>query len=134
MFPADFELVPAFYTCLYADVARPLTDLLKKASTWRWGQPPQQEAFEKIKDLLTTAPILRQADELKPFILRTDSTGYALGAVLLQREGADERPIEYASRLLNGAEKNYNTTECESLAVVWAVGKSEVISIGARSW
>ncbi|CAG9137969.1 unnamed protein product [Plutella xylostella] len=106
----------------YADVARPLTDLLKKASTWRW-EPSQQEAFEKIKDFLTTAPILRQADESKPFILRTDSSGYALGAVLLQGEGADERPIEYASRLLNGAEKNYNTTEREALAVVWAVGK-----------
>lgn len=106
----------------YADVALPLTSLLKKVSTWKW-ESSQQNAFEKIKDLLTSAPILKQADESKPFILRTDSSGYALGAVLLQGEGADERPIEYASRLLSSAERNYNTTEREALAVVWAISK-----------
>ncbi|XP_050553710.1 uncharacterized protein LOC126911298 [Spodoptera frugiperda] len=106
----------------YAEVSRPLTSLLKKGNTWEWG-PEQQNAFETIKSLLTSAPILRQADGTKPFVLRTDSSGYALGAALLQGEGTDERPVEYASRLLTAAEKNYNTTEREALAVVWAVSK-----------
>lgn len=106
----------------YADVARPLTNLLKKDSVWCWGEQ-QQRAFEAIKTLLTTAPILRQADEAQPFVLRTDSSGYCLGAVLMQGEGHDERPIEYASRQLNAAERNYTTTEREALAVVWAVEK-----------
>lgn len=77
----------------YAEIAAPLTTLLKKASTWRWG-PEQQGAFDRIKSLLVSAPMLRQADETKPFVLRTDSGGYALGAVLLQGEGVDERPVE----------------------------------------
>lgn len=106
----------------YAEVARPLTDLLKKDSTWTWTSK-QQEAFDRIKHLLVSAPILRQADESKPFTLRTDSSGYCLGAVLMQGEGPDERPVEYASRMLNSAERNYNTTEREALAVVWAVTK-----------
>lgn len=106
----------------YAEIARPLTELLKKVSTWRW-EAEQQEAFERIKSLLVSAPILRQADESKPFVLRTDSSGYCLGAVLMQGEGPDERPIEYASRLLTSAERNYSTTEREALAVVWALGK-----------
>ncbi|GFU07447.1 hypothetical protein TNCV_3210521 [Trichonephila clavipes] len=49
---------------------------------------------------------------------------YALGAVLLQGESpTDEQPVEYASRLLSSAEKNYSTTEREALAIVWALNK-----------
>ncbi|KAG6464946.1 hypothetical protein O3G_MSEX014832 [Manduca sexta] len=106
----------------YARTAKPLTDLLKKSATWTWSSS-QQEAFEEIKELLVSAPILRQADETKPYTLRTDSSGYCLGAVLMQGEAQDERPIEYASRLLLPAERNYSTTEREALAVVWAVTK-----------
>lgn len=106
----------------YAGIARPLTDLLKKSSAWQWGIE-QQEAFERIKSLLVTAPILRQADASKPFILCIDSSACCLGAVLMQGEGRDEQPIEYASRLLTSAERNCSTTEREALAVVWALGK-----------
>ncbi|GFW88381.1 retrovirus-related Pol polyprotein from transposon 297 [Trichonephila clavipes] len=52
-----------------------------------------------------------------------DASNYALGAVLLQGEGSDEHPIEYASRLLTPAERNYSITEREALAVVWALKK-----------
>lgn len=62
--------------------------------------------------------VLRQADPKLPYLLRTDASAYAIGAALLQGEGADERPIEYASRLLTQAERNYATTEREALARV----------------
>ncbi|XP_050559926.1 uncharacterized protein LOC126912318 [Spodoptera frugiperda] len=106
----------------YAGIARPLTDLLKKSSAWQWGTE-QQEAYERIKSLLVSTPILRQADASKPFILCIDSSAYCLGAVLMQGEGHDEQPVEYASRLLTTTERNYSTTEREALAVVWALGK-----------
>ncbi|XP_063361755.1 uncharacterized protein LOC134650752 [Cydia amplana] len=104
----------------FSKVSEPLTRLTRKKQVWIWG-PEQTQAFLELKRLLTTAPILVQADFSRPFILRTDSSNYALGAVLLQGEGNEERPIEYASRLLNAAERNYSTTEREALAVVWAV-------------
>lgn len=106
----------------FAQVSKPLSDLTKKKSIWKWNDETQK-AYDKLKDLLTSAPILQQAQEDKPFFLKTDASSYALGAVLVQGEGVDEHPIEYASRLLNSAEKNYSTTEREALAIVWAVTK-----------
>ncbi|GFS50244.1 retrovirus-related Pol polyprotein from transposon 17.6 [Trichonephila clavipes] len=79
--------------------------------------------FKPLKNSLTAPPVLKQADGTKPYIIRTDASNYALGAVLLQGEGSDEHPIEYASRLLTPAERNYSTTEREALAVVWALKK-----------
>ncbi|XP_062524529.1 uncharacterized protein LOC134198871 [Bombyx mori] len=104
----------------FSKIAEPLTRLTKKNYTWSWG-PEQTQAFKELKRLLTTAPVLVQANFKQPLVLRTDASNYALGAVLAQGEGKDERPIEYASRLLTAAERNYSTTEREALAVVWAV-------------
>ncbi|GFT25932.1 retrovirus-related Pol polyprotein from transposon 297 [Trichonephila clavipes] len=96
--------------------------LTKKKVKWQWGFD-QQNAFQTLKNSLTTPPVLKQADGTKPYIIRTDASNYALGVVLLQGEGSDEHPIEYASRLLTPAERNYSTTEREALAVVWALKK-----------
>lgn len=105
----------------FSNVAKPLTDLLKKTAViWCWG-PEQQQAFEKLKRLLTTAPILRQTDEAKPFIINTDASDYAIGGVLVLGSGSDERPVEYCSRLLTAAERRYTVTEREALAVVHEV-------------
>lgn len=104
----------------FAAVSRPLTSLTKKNAEWIWG-PDQSKAFERLKTMLTSDSILRQADPTQPYILKTDASSYAIGACLLQGEGSEERPIEYASRLLTSAEQNYSTTEREALAVVWSV-------------
>jgi hypothetical protein len=101
----------------FAITSRPLSILLKKDQSWNWS-PAQQEAFQTLKRQLTSTPVLRTADPTQPFNLRTDSSAYALGAALLQGETSEERPIEYASRLLTEAEKNYSTTEREALAIV----------------
>ncbi|GFV32294.1 transposon Tf2-9 polyprotein [Trichonephila clavipes] len=106
----------------FAKISRPLSYLTKKKVKWQWGFD-QQNAFQTLKNSLTTSPVLKQADGTKPYIIRTDASNYALGAVLLQGEGSDEHPIEYASRLLTPAERNYSTTEREALAVVWALKK-----------
>lgn len=104
----------------FVEIARPLTDLTKKDAAWKWGAP-QENAFLHLKRSLIIAPVLQQVDEKKQFTLRTNASGYALGAVLLQRDGHSELPIEYGSRLLTAAERNYTITEREALAVVWAV-------------
>ena len=106
----------------FAEIAKPLTNLTKKKSVWKW-KTEEKATFNKLKELLTSPPILQQVNEDAKFYIRTDASNYALGAVLLQGEKEDERPIEYASRLLLPAERNYSTTEREALGVVWAVFK-----------
>ncbi|GFX56782.1 retrovirus-related Pol polyprotein from transposon 17.6 [Trichonephila clavipes] len=106
----------------FAKISRPLSYLTKKKVQWRWGFD-QQNALQTLKNCLTVPPVLKQADGTQPYIIRTDASNYALGEVLLQGEGSDEHPIEYASRLLIPAERNYSTTEREALAVVWALKK-----------
>ncbi|CAK1579670.1 unnamed protein product [Parnassius mnemosyne] len=105
----------------FAKLAEPLTRLTKKSQFWQWGDD-QAKAFVHLKSLLASPPILVQPDYSKPFILRTDASNFDLDAALLQGVSPqDEHPIEYASRLLTSAEKNYTITEREALAVVSAV-------------
>ncbi|GFW56674.1 retrovirus-related Pol polyprotein from transposon 297 [Trichonephila clavipes] len=104
------------------NIVRPLSNLTKKKAFWKWSQE-EEKAFQTLKQCLVSPPILKQADFSKPFLIRTDASNYALGEVLLQGEDKEEHPVEFASRLLNPAERNYSTTEREALAVVWAVNK-----------
>ncbi|GBM26350.1 Retrovirus-related Pol polyprotein from transposon opus [Araneus ventricosus] len=106
----------------FSEIARPLSNLAKKKAVWTWTES-EQNVFTTLKNCLVSPVILSHADFTKPFVLRTDASNYALGAVLLQGHDMEEHPIEYASRLLNSAERNYATTEREALAVVWALNK-----------
>lgn len=106
----------------FAEIAKPLTNLTKKNRSWQWKNE-QKQSYKTLQEALTSAPILKQADFEKPFTIKTDASNYAIGAALLQGEGPQEHPIEYASRLLTPAERNYTVTEKEALAIVWAVAK-----------
>ena len=97
-----------------------LTSLTKKGVAFDW-KIEQQNAFELLKVKLTTAPILSYPDFTQEFVVTTDVSDLAIGAVLSQGPVSQNRPIAYASRILNKAERNYNTTEKELLAIVWAV-------------
>lgn len=70
---------------------------------------------------MTTTPILQYPDFNKEFVLTTDASIHAIGAILFQGEIGKDLPIAYASRTLNKAETNYSTIERELLAIVWAV-------------
>ena len=112
------RFVPSF-----ARIARPLHHLTKKDAEFVWTGECE-EAFQRLKQLLITAPVLAYPDFTKPFKLETDASAEGLGAVLGQEiEGGSTKPIAFASRSLQGAEQRYPITELEALAVVWAVGQ-----------
>ena len=84
-------------------------------------------AFNLLKEILCSYPILRNPDFSRPFILYTDASHIALGAVLSQIDDhGQEYVVAYASKLLKEAERNYNIAELECLAVVWAINHFRV--------
>ena len=104
----------------FAKLTKPLTKCLKK-DTKIIHNEEFINCFNDCKYLLTTDPILKYPDFKRKFILETDASDFALGAVLSQKfEDGKEHPIAYASRTLNEAECNYSATEKELLAIVWA--------------
>jgi len=104
----------------FSKTARPLTALLKKDEPFVW-QESQETAFATLRNQLCTEPLLQHPDFTRPFVLTTDASGYAIGGILSQGDVGKDKPIAYASRLLNKAEQNYSTIEKESLAIVYCV-------------
>ena len=104
----------------YADIAQPLTQLTQKNHAFVWA-PECKEAFEVLKRKLTEAPILGYPSAHEDYILDTDASGMAIGAVLSQVRDGQETVISYFSKALNGHEKNYCIARKELLAVVFSV-------------
>lgn len=103
----------------FAHIATPLNKLTRKNAIFEWSQECQ-DAFRKIKESITTAPLLEfpNFEKDNKFRVTTDASGYAIGAILSNSNG---KPVCFASRALNKSELNYATIEKELLAVVWAV-------------
>lgn len=66
-------------------IFRPLHDLTKKDTSWKWGLA-QQEAFNKLRKHFVTAPVLAQWDPLRPTRIEVDSSGYATGGEISQKQ------------------------------------------------
>ena len=120
-----------FIEC-YARLAMPLTELLKKEVEYIWTELRQQ-AFEELKRRLVNAPVLAPPDWSKTFHVTLDASGWCIGAILWQLDDDKrERPIYYASRQMNPAERNYTTTEREALAVIYACKKFRHYLLGYK--
>ena len=100
----------------FAAIAKPMSNCLKKGEKIDVKDKNYINSFNKLKSLLISDPILAYPDFNKEFLLTTDASNYAIGAVLSQ----NGHPICFASRTLNGAEVKYPTLEKELLAIVWA--------------
>ena len=104
----------------FAHVAKPLNELTKKDVEWNWGTR-QQEAFETLKARVTSEPVLAHPELDKQFEIEVDASGFAVGAVLLQKKtDGKKHPIAYYSATLNAAERNYDIYELELLAIAKA--------------
>ncbi|CAL8084600.1 unnamed protein product [Prunus armeniaca] len=115
----------------FSKISRPLCNLLAKDAPFVFDDACL-EAFNKLKTLLTTAPIIAAPNWSLPFELMCDASDYAVGAVLGQRKDKLPQVIHYASRTLNDAQLNYATTEKELLAVVFALEKFRSYLVGAK--
>ena len=108
----------------FSQVAFPLLEELKgspRPSTPVTWNDEKEHAFQELKTRCTEAPVLAYANFEQPFEVHTDASGRGLGATLNQMSDGAMRPIAYASRALNAAEKNYDTHKLEFLALKWAI-------------
>ena len=102
----------------FATVAKPLTRLTEKNIPFVWGDD-ESAAFETLKSLLTSSPVMTYPNPTSTFILDTDASNVGIGAVLSQIVDGEERVVAYGSRILTKAERQYCITRRELLAVVF---------------
>lgn len=115
----------------FAKIAKPLLELFEKEVPY-FLNDECITAFHMIKRALITTPILQPPKEGEPFEIMSDASDYAVGAVLGQREGKNLNVIHYASRLLDGEQQNFGTTEKEMLAIVFACDKFRSYIVGSK--
>ena len=109
----------------FSSVAAPLTALLKKSCKFAWTESCQS-AFNNIKLMLMSSPVLIAPDYDQPFQLMVDASDVAVGAVMMQERNEVKHPVCYFSRKLNVHQINYSTVEKEALSLLLALQHFDV--------
>ena len=125
-----------FRRCIpfYSQIAKPLTLLTRKDSTWQGGPLPAEakNSFMKLKKLLTSRPCLRPIDFKKDFHITVDSSASGTGAVLSQiHSDGIEYPNMYISRSTDCSKKR-SAFEIEASGLVWTMRQFRPIVSGGH--
>lgn len=118
----------------FSSIVSPISDLLKKKHARFQWTPEANEAFEKVKVALVSAPVLTMPDYTVPFEIHCDASDLGIGAILTQEysDSSEGRVVAYHSEKLNDAQRNYHTTEKECLAVLKSIQKFRIFIEGTR--
>ncbi|GJR59746.1 putative nucleotidyltransferase, ribonuclease H [Tanacetum coccineum] len=106
----------------FSMISKPMTQLLMKDVEFDFFED-YKKAFNKLKERLTTAPIIISPNWSVPFELMCDASDFAVGVVLGQRIDGRFKPIYYTSKTLNDAKAHYATTKKKLLVVVFSMDK-----------
>ena len=117
------------YSPRIAELSKPMRELLSSKRAWNWG-PAQEESFVKVKAELTTHTVLALYDPQADTKISADASSHGLGAVLLQNQKKEWRPVAYASRSMSETETRYAQIEKEALAITWACEKFSTYILG----
>ena len=103
----------------FSQIAAPLHEaIIHGSKKIKWGKE-QEEAFRKLKDVLSNPPVMAHPDFNKPFIIDVDASDVGIGAVLSQLyDDSKERVVAYQSYKFKPAERKWSTTEREFFALV----------------
>lgn len=116
----------------YAEETSLLYDLLKNKNKFVWSDKHQSQ-FEKLKNILIGEPVLRIPDLSKRFIVRTDASNLAMGAVLQQEDDEGNRyVVEYFSKKFNNCQMRYSTIEKEATGLKAAIDKWSIYLKGKK--
>ena len=107
----------------YSNIVAPIVLLTCKDHPWSWTEP-QQKAFNSLHAIFSSASILCIPDVSHPFLLMTDASLLAAGAVLMQSDtSGDLHPCAYFSKTFSAVERNYDIYDQELLAVILALSE-----------
>ena len=104
----------------FSSIAKELYKLTERSAPFVWTESCQR-AFEKLKNVLSSTPVLSYPIPEKEFILDTDASNEGIGAVLSQLVDGNEKVVAYFSRTLSKPERNYCVTRRELLAMVESI-------------
>ena len=105
----------------FSHTVKPLNEL-KGKKEWKW-EKEHQEAFDELKEKITSQPVLALPRREGKFRVETDASGHAIGGVLSQEQEGKWKPIAFLSRTMQPAEQNYEIYDKELLAIVEALAK-----------
>ena len=106
-----------------SSTVHPLNELLQQSKRWKWSTQCAQ-AFQKAKQVLSSASVLMHYDPTLPLTLAGDASAYGIGAVISHvLPDGTEKPIAFASRSLSTSERNYAQLEKEALSLIFGVKK-----------
>ncbi|KAI2652628.1 Transposon Tf2-8 polyprotein [Labeo rohita] len=107
----------------YSTITTPLTSLLRGKPKQLIWNPAAHEAFQQLKTIFSTAPVLHHPDPERPFTVEVDASTIGVGAVLSQVVGDSSvlHPCAFFSRKLTPAEQNYDIRNRELLAIKLAL-------------
>jgi len=104
---------------------------MKKNYQWRW-EISQQDVFEELKCICAKEPVLCTSNWNKPFIMETDTLGYALGIVITQEHEDGIHPTVFHSWSLLDAEKNYDAHDKEMLGIIYGLKMGRKFLLGTQ--
>lgn len=115
----------------YGEIARPLTNLLKKDVPFQW-EAPQSQAFTNLKNKLIERPILSLYNPKLDTELHTDASALGIGGIILQWQENPRvlKPVAYFSRQTTLEERHLHSYELETLAIVCSLKKFRVYLLG----
>jgi hypothetical protein len=113
----------------YARIVEPLTKLTRRDVKWQW-KAEQEQAFQTVKEMLTSRPVLAIFDPHLPTELHTDASSTGLGAILLQEHNGKQRVVAYFSKQTTIDQRQYHSYELETMAVVYALKHFRVYLLG----
>ena len=118
----------------YSEIALPLTDLTRKAAQHKFSFTDlQRNAFLKLKELLCNATVLNVPDYNKEFVIHTDASQRACGAVISQSDDTGFlQPVAFYSAKFTDTQARYSTIKREMLAVIQTLKRFDYMLFGSK--
>lgn len=104
----------------FSQIALPLYKLCKRDVPYIWT-PEAQLAFDTLREKLLNPPVLAYPNFDLPSVVISDASNYAAGGILANKDGKDERPIQYFRRSFNQAQSRYSVVHKELIAAIWCI-------------